>query len=209
MKISTLQLSHKREKQYHIEEAHDERIIEGIKTNSNSIIAEIYEVYFAKIRSMVLAFHNTILDPEDIFQEGLTRAIVNIQAGKFRKESSFATYLNSICRNICLKQLSRKNMLDIDGQPEIADENEANYELLNELLLIREQLDSRCRKIIDLRFAQDEATAVVPQNKCMSFDEIAENLGINAANARQRFKRCLEKLRLLVSKSQELSEYLS
>lgn len=206
MKISALQLSQKREKQYDITEGSETKIIEGIKNNSDSIIAEIYKVNFSKIKSMVLSFKNTILDPEDVFQEGLTRAIVNIQAGKFRRESSFATYLNSICRNICLKQLARKSTIDIDNEHDIADDEDSYFEILTELLLIKEQLDFKCRQIIELRFSlccNDEK----PNNKCMSFDEIAELIEISASNARQRFKRCLDKLRLLVGKSQELTEY--
>ena len=49
---------------------------------------------------------------EDIYQDGFTIAVVNIRNGKFRGESSFSTYLNSICRNICLKKLKESRSVE-------------------------------------------------------------------------------------------------
>ena len=55
-------------------------------------------------------------------------------------------------------------------------------------------MDESCRKIIDLRFGIDQQQEE-NRNKYMKFDEIARILEIKVDNARQRFKRCLEKLR--------------
>lgn len=208
MKTFTLRLSHSKAKSYHNTETSNEQIIEGILQNSNRVISEVYKQNFLKIKKMVWSFRNTILDPEDIFQEGLTRAIVNIQSGRFRGDSSFATYLNSICRNICLKQLSKKRTSELEQNSELVEE-ETHFELLNSLLGIKEQLDLNCQKIIDLRFSLDVRNDHENPSKCPSFEEIAELLQLSAANARQRFKRCLDKLRELVSQSSDLNEYFA
>ena len=208
MKVSVLRLSRTSENKYLADNGNDKKIIDGILQNSNPILTELYRQNFTGIKKMVWSFNNTILDPEDVFQEGLTRAILNIRAGKFRGESSFSTYLNGICRNICLKQLSKNNMKELLQSHTLADE-ENHFELLNSLLVVKEELEPNCRRIIDLRFALSETSDDEEPNKCPSFDEISELLGLSAANARQRFKRCLDKLRELVSQSPDLNEYFS
>jgi len=159
---------------------------------------------------MVLAFRNTVLDPDDIFQEGLTRTVMNIRESRFRGESSFYTYLNSICRNICLKELSKIKVINAEISDRMEDENSLDFELLNRLLEVRKQLNEPCLEIIDLRFdliepATDEL--IIPTT-CRSFEEIAEILSLTAVNARQRFKRCLDKLRGFVLNNDELKEYM-
>jgi RNA polymerase sigma factor (sigma-70 family) len=205
MKTSILQLSHIREKTYHSLETPDDLIIEGILQNSNQIIAEVYHQNFTKIKKMIWTFKNMTLEPEDIFQEGFTRAILNIRAGRFRGESSFATYLNGICRNICLKQLSKKGFSQPELYPE-QNEEENHFEKLKILLQVKEQLNEKCKNIIDLRFSLNESGDTGEPDKCLSFDEIADRLQLSAVNARQRFKRCLDKLRELISSSPDLSE---
>lgn len=182
----------------------DESIIMGIINHDEAAIGAVYREYHQKIKKMVYTFRNTTLDPDDIFQEGLTRAIINIREGRFRGESSFMTYLNSICRNICLKELSHKQTDPIGSRDLPVENNPINFEALDQLLQIRNQLDEKCRSIIDLRFGlESEETG-----KSKAFEEIAAELGLSPDNARQRFKRCLDKLREFVNENVELKEML-
>jgi len=178
----------------------NEDIVSGICNNQDWAIIAIYKTQYESIKNMVYSFRNIRLEPEDIFQEGLTRIILNIRAGKFRGESSLATYLNSICRNICLKLLARPNPMP-HNEDLVSDEsdNDNYYELLAFINKIKEQLGNGCREIIDLRFKQSEGvTTTDDNNKLHGFDEIAQKLDITVDNARQRFKRCLDQLRKLV-----------
>ena len=111
----------------------DNELIKGIKINEDWAVGYVYKTQFKTIKKMVYSFRNTILEPEDIFQEGLTRIILNIRKGKFRGESSLSTYFNSICRNICLKILANPNPLPTNENlvPE-EPETENYYELLEE-----------------------------------------------------------------------------
>lgn len=179
----------------------DEDIISGISENQDWALNVIYKTQYNSIRKMVYSFKNLRLEPEDIFQEGLTRIILNIRTGKFRGESSLFTYFNRICRNICLKILANPNPLPTDENlvPE-EPENENYYELLVFISKLKKQLGDSCRDIIDLRFKQAEQIqeAGITDNKLLGFDEIAEKLDITVDNARQRFKRCLNQLRKMV-----------
>lgn len=209
MKTISISLSHSHTKRYNKTEYSDAEIISGILGNEDAIIRHIYKKYFIKIKQMVFTFNHTALYTEDIFQEGLTRAVINIREGKFRGESLFYTYLNSICRNICLKELSQMKRRNDELKEEVMDENETNFESIALLLEVRKQLKGDCREILDLRFdltEQDENNLSAPSG-CRSFDEIAALLNLNAANARQRFKRCFDKLRELVMNDPDLNEY--
>jgi len=210
MKTISIPLSHFHTKRYNKLDYSDAEIISGILGDEDVIIRHIYKKYFIKIKQMVFTFNHTALYPEDIFQEGLTRAVINIRKGKFRGESSFITYLTSICRNICLKELSRMKGRNDELKEEVMDENETNFEVIALLLEVRKQLKGDCREILDLRFdltEQDENKLSTPSG-CRSFEEIAGLLGQNAANARQRFKRCFDKLRELVMNEPDLNEYI-
>jgi len=186
----------------------DKNIINGIHNNSNQIMIPVYQQNFVKIKKMVRLFRNTTLDPEDIFQEGLTRTIMNIRAGKFKENSSFATYLYGICRNICLKQLSKIQTTELKQNQDFVEEDN-HFNLLDNLLKVKEQMDDRCKTIIDLRFSLKGNIDKGDSNKCYSFDEISDKLHLSAANARQRFKRCIDKLRERISSTPELKEYFA
>ena len=176
-------------------------LITGIIQNQDWAIREIYKTQYVVIKKMVYTFRNTTLEPNDIFQEGLTRAILNIRKGKFNQHSTFSTYLNGICKNICLKQLhQKKNISVIKKQTPEFQEEDLYYEMLSLINRIKAHLNTNCREIIDLRFNQDDKQTdkLNPKNKLTGFEEIAERLNITTDNARQRFKRCLKQLRKMV-----------
>lgn len=86
-------------------------LIKGILNNDSLIIRQIYLENYEKIKVMVLNFNNIRIDPQDVFQEGLTRAVINIRKGVFKGESKFSIYLYGICRNICLNEYKEKKLL--------------------------------------------------------------------------------------------------
>jgi len=187
----------------------DKDIVDGICENSNVVFGYIYKSYYPKIKSMVWSFRNTLLQPDDVFQEGLTRVVMNIRNGKFRGDSSFYTYLNSTCRNVCLKELSKHRFLPPETDVEYETGGE-NYELLGALVDLMHRLDEKCRTIIDLRFnisAQNDAENPEETRKSTPFETVAEQTGLSQANARQRFKRCIDKLREMVLQNPEINEY--
>jgi RNA polymerase sigma factor (sigma-70 family) len=179
----------------------EQELIEGLRQNEDWAVREIYVTQFKAIKKMVYTFKNISLEPDDIFQEGLTRAILNIQAGKFKNNSAFNTYLNGICKNICRKQLEKQNMLPIANEPESTESiNENYYEMLSFVNQLKAQLNLLCREIIDLRFKQnsEQPTEKNKGNKLPGFEEIARKLDITSDTARQRLKRCLDQLRKMI-----------
>ncbi len=175
----TLKLSHFVFSRNKTSEIKDEDLVDGILNNSNKAIEQIYKRYYPKIKRMVWSFKNTILQPEDIFQEGLTRTILNIREGKFRGDSSLYTYLNSTCYNLCLKELSKHRSAEITKDVELEEENDS-FELYAPLLGILNQLDKQCHSIIDIRFnlsAQNNMDNPEEARKSIPFEAVAGQIG--------------------------------
>jgi len=208
MKIIPFSLSHSQGKKYNTTNSSDEQLIRSILNHDEAALRAVYKEFYQKIRKMVYTFRNTVLEPDDVFQEGLTRAVMNIREGKFRGESSFCTYLNSICRNICLKELEHQKTIAIDKRDFIQEEDGTDFGLLQQVLDIRGKLEEKCRDIIDLRFdLVKNPSNPMEQAKIPGFEEIGEKLGLTPDNARQRFKRCLGKLKELIKNDPELNIY--
>ena len=185
--------------QEHKNRLSEKELIAGIKNNNTKVISLIYQNNYERIKNMVHGFKYLSIEPEDVFQEGLTRAIINVKNGKFNGTSSFSTYLYGICRNICLKDYQKNknlSLLNNDNEFKIAEEESEYFEALANILKAKENIDENCRKIIDLRFGFEDSSG---KNKAMRFDAIAERLNISPDNARQRFGRCLKKLKKLMS----------
>lgn len=181
-------------------------IIDGIQNNDSKVIKTIYKNEYGRIKSMVLGFRNLRVDPEDIFQEGLTRAVINVRNEIYRGDSTFSTYLYGICRNLCLKECNRKKPFLTDSYQDIREADEIDhFDLLQLISKTKQRLNEECRKILDLRFGLG---GNIDSEEGMRFDDIATDLGINAANARQRFKRCLDKIRTLMYENPLFHELL-
>lgn len=183
-------------------------LIAEIQLNNQKTIANVYNLNKDKVRKLVWSFKNLSLDADDIYQEGFSFAIFNIQEGKFRSESNFSTYLMAICRNLCLKQLSKNQTMELTEHHDVIEETH-EYDLLNELIKYKLELGDKCREILDLRFAMGNSVSHAAPNKCLSFEDIATELNITQVSARQRFKRCLDKLKEFVLASPELKQYVS
>jgi RNA polymerase sigma factor (sigma-70 family) len=184
-----------------IQDQDEKELIDGILGNSNIVISKIYHSNAQKVKRMVWSFKNLSLDPDDIFQEGLTIALLNVHEGKFRGESSFSSYLNSICRNLCLKQLSKKRHVELTDNHDLIETADVNLGVIEKVLEFKNKIGEKCREVIDLRFSLGEHINHENPNKCLSFEMIAEQLSITQVSARQRFKRCLDQLRELVDSS--------
>ncbi|MDY0343026.1 MAG: sigma-70 family RNA polymerase sigma factor [Lentimicrobium sp.] len=194
-------LSHLSNLGYNKQKYTESEILEGVKNNDNKMYRFIYKSYYPGIKSMVVGFHSLALDADDIFQDGLVTASRNVMEDRFRGDSTFYTYLTSICRNKCFKQLEQAGKFrPANPKIEISEEPAADLEdLIYRLTVLKDKMDEKCRQIIELRFGLKDG--IKGQNNLsdsgsnVRFEEIATILKIEPDNARQRFKRCLEKLR--------------
>jgi RNA polymerase sigma factor (sigma-70 family) len=174
----------------------EKKLVEGLLNGDPKIINYIYKRNLPFIRDMTNQYQNMLLEAGDVLQEGMTRALINVRAGKFNKQSSFHTYLYGICKNICLKETERTKKIEEVENQLINETNDENYfDLLKTVLKVKNRLEDKCLEIINMRFNLDRnETGLEGTQKLLPFDQIAEKLGLEADNARQRFSRCLKKL---------------
>jgi len=203
----------------------EEDLVKGLQEGSGEMIRFIYKKNMAAITHLVNRFPHIIPETEDVIQEGMTRLIMNIRDGKFSGKSSVHTYLYSICRNICLKENERwmrdkrvaeedtyaRNPLGVEtGAIEMEDED-GYFDQIKLVMKAKKQIGEICVEIIDARFGLSDAGyspslsgegARGRGSRLIPFEEIAEGLGISHDNARQRFKRCMDKLIHIVQVAQ-------
>lgn len=205
MKKDVSAMSHLPAFGYYRKKYNETEIFDGIKANNDDMIRYIYKNFFPGIKAMVRSFHTLYLDSEDVFQEGLTRAIVNIRENKFSGKSSFYTYLTAICRNVCQKEIRKSGKTNAGSKNDLADNDTKtpDDELINRMTILKDKMDEACKQIIDLRFGIQEDKILLPEEGASPentrFEEIARQLNIETDNARQRFKRCFEKLKIALS----------
>jgi RNA polymerase sigma factor (sigma-70 family) len=215
MKINKSDLSQIFVSGYNKQKYTEDEILDGILNNSDKMIRYIYKNYFPGIKSMVYGFHSLALDADDVFQDGLVAASRNVAEKRFNGDSNFKTYLTSICRNICLKQMERAKKMQVAASihSESYDQEPDPDELIYRLTTLKDKMEEKCRQIIDLRFGLTngvlETAAMLGTSSNMRFEEIATHLNIEPDNARQRFKRCLEKLRETVFNDSAWNEILT
>ena len=174
----------------------ENEIIAGLINEETDVIKFIYYKYFPAIQSLVKQYDGLKAQDKDVFQEGLTRAIINIRNGKFKGGSLFSTYLYSICKNICRKEIEidrKENSLTYDFTTDDEEDDEI-FETYNRLLMLKNKLDKLCIEIIDLRMGLNSKKSN-DGYKSLRFNEIAKLLNISHDNARQKFTRCLKKLK--------------
>jgi RNA polymerase sigma factor (sigma-70 family) len=194
----------------------EEEILDGLKNNNDKVIRYIYKSYMPGIKSMVYGFRSLVLDPEDVFQDGIISAMKAVQNQSFRRESSFKTYFSSICINICKNQLRKSSIIikDPNDPPETFEKESNQEELITRMIWMKNNMvDEKCRQIIELRFGfatnYPGVSLIQDSESNVRFEEIAKTLNIEANNARKRFQRCLEKLREIVFDDKVWAEILS
>lgn len=181
------------------------KLIRGINQNDPKILRAIYKENFQKIANMVHNFHNVYLDADDIFQDGLTQAVINVKNGKFNGDSLFSTYLFGICRNICLKEYNKqKGIYSVPIQDSEDETDDDYFDNIKIVLELKNKLQEECKKIIDLRFG---IGSIEMNKEELRYEAIAEKMNILPDNARQKFKRCMSKLLELVNQTKLMQNF--
>lgn len=171
------------------------KLVDGIKKNDPDTIRSIYHEHYQSIKSMVNNFKYISLDPQDVFQEGLTIVVINVRKGSFKGDSNLSTYLYGICRNICLKEYNKKIKTTEIKDVEQEVEND-NFDVIKRMIEVKDLLDEKCKTIIDLRFGIGNENDTGRVNR---FEKIAVELKITSDTARQRFSRCMIKLKQIMA----------
>jgi RNA polymerase sigma-70 factor (ECF subfamily) len=146
---------------------------------------------------------------EDIFQDTFVKAIVTLKQGRYTENGKFQAWIVRIAHNLIIdyyRQERSENTISNDQQ-EVDLLNNINYcDQTVEDWIIREQIHSDIRKLIDGLPDNQREVVLLRYYKNMSFKEIADYTGvsINTALGRMRYavlnmKRKAEQSKMILS----------
>lgn len=166
-------------------------ILKGIRTKNNKVLQLIYAENYPLIKSYIQRKNGNSHDAEDILQESLILIFKKVSTNGITLESSFSTYLFSVCRFLWLRELEKRKLefsdeleqdliekIDIDL---IDDPDKFEKQSLIQKCLLK--LDPECRMLLMMYY--DNAP----------MEDISENLGFsNNARTRKKKFNCKKKL---------------
>ncbi|GIV20901.1 MAG: RNA polymerase subunit sigma-24 [Armatimonadota bacterium] len=182
----------------------DAALVARCKENDLSAFEEIVQRYQHKIYGYVKRLVLNETDAEDITQEVFLKALSALH--HFREESSLQTWLfriaTNLCRDLHRRRQREKGWLSLwrraDGEKDEGDEcsieiPDAHYD--PEKMLLREELSDLLQQAIDhLPIAMREVL-VLHDLESLSYEEIAQALGIPLGTVKSRLFHARARLR--------------
>lgn len=189
------------------EAALDAVLVQRFNAGDETAFVQIMERYQARIFSTVLNLLHNRTDAEEVVQDTFIRAHRGL--GKFRGDSSLATWLYRIAVNLARNRywyffrrrrqdsLSLDHALGEEGDATFADivasadqdpaQEAATSEFTDLIAKCMEQLDRRQREILTMRNVLN-----------LPYEEIARTLRINVGTVKSRIARARESLRAML-----------
>jgi len=134
-------------------------------------------------------------DAEDITQEVMLKVFHSLKG--FAGNSKLSTWLYSIASNACLDHLRKHQQAAIFSAPMYEGEQVPVHDAVDDKIQVDKALaglDERDRLIINLRYTVG-----------LTLDEIAETLNMKNSAAKMRYYRAMEKLRAILSETENQS----
>jgi RNA polymerase sigma factor (sigma-70 family) len=180
--------------------SNDASLIEGLCAGEKTVLKEIYDRFFVKVKTFVLQNKGAVSDAEDVFHNALIQLYVRLKKRELTIKSSFEAYLFTTCKNLWRRELNKKRVTKAKVVELEDKETENAFALLEqeqwELYIEKFQLLSEnCRKILTLLF------------NGTSYDEIVSTFSYaSKVVARQRVFKCKAKLTKLIQEDVKFSK---
>ena len=148
-----------------------------------------FEELYRRNRRKIWGFvHSKIRDSaraEDVFQAVFLK--LHHSRAQYREGFAFTPWLFVIARSVVTDSLraGRVRVGEVSAGEEIEDIAEATPDLGSEVVIPMDQVSALDRKALELRYEQD-----------LSFEEMAQALGVSSQSARQRVSRAVRALRV-------------
>ncbi len=191
----------------------NDALISRAKDGDADAFEEIVREYEKTVYNLALRYCGNSHDAYDISQDVFLRVYRSIDT--FKGQSKFSTWLFQLATNICIdycRKNSRRKEVGIvlsdddgdDTQLDIPDESQIPEKIYEEL-----QLRDDIAKCIDKLSDEHRMVLVLRDIDGMSYNEICDILGVELGTVKSRLFRAREKLRSILIKSGNFSEYIS
>lgn len=172
----------------------DNEIIEGIRQNNQAVLHAFYKMHFGSIHHLVVQNGGDEQEAKDVYQDGVIVLYEKIRDNKLALSSSLKTFLYSICRNLWLKQLDRKDkhVGKIEDQEEffVVEEEEVKdmQDEINRhegMKLALDKLGEPCKSLITDYYIND-----------LNMQQMTAKFGYtNADNTKNQKYKCMNRLK--------------
>ncbi len=165
----------------------DEELLKELKgkpKKTEQAFTEIYNRYAQNVTAYCVGIIKNRTTAEDIFQETFIKFYKYVQDDNHVK--SIRALLITIARNLCLNYLrDRISFEEIDESitPRVIENTYEDSELFEIVMNIADTLDMKYKEVFVLREIEG-----------LSYNEIAETLGITVINAKTRARRAKEQI---------------
>jgi RNA polymerase sigma-70 factor (ECF subfamily) len=186
------------------------KLIQRAQEGSSDAFGELVRSYEKFIFNVACRMFSNAEDASDIAQEALIKAYKNIN--KFDFNSSFSTWLYRITVNVCIDEMRRrkgKETYSIDAEDEenglfmqLEDTSEGAEEGV-----IRKETVSEVRRAIDKLSEEHKMVIILRDLQDLSYEEVAETLGINVGTVKSRLARGRKSLKDIIIKQREQNEH--
>jgi len=186
------------------EVALDQTLVARFKSGDESAFNEMVSRYWGRIYSMVLHLLRNQQDAEEVTQDAFIRAHRGL--ANFRGESAFSTWLYQIATNLARNRYwywwrrKRDHTVSID-QPIAADNDTPLSEVFAAELetpedaTVTQEFVSRIAEGMEKLSPKHREILILRNVKNLSYEEIAEILGISVGTVKSRIARARESLR--------------
>lgn len=182
-----------------------EDVIEGLLSNNQSVIRQLYVKNYPKIEALILKNNGNTQDAKDIYQEAFIALWKKVRSQSFelKNESAVDGFLYQVSKNKWMDHLRsagyKKNVSydlltesGVEKIPEgVLDTAQEENKKLKQVLEAYKHLGYECKALLKKFYYEKQ-----------SMNDIASELLLDPASCRNKKYRCMQKLRELTLKNQ-------
>ncbi len=167
-----------------------------------------FEVLLSRHKDRVYNFINSKVQDrtiaDDIFQDTFIKVINTLKVGKYNEEGKFLPWVMRIAHNLIIDFFRKSNRLPLFNNN--YDDFDifsvlSNNELNAEKSMIKDQILSDVRKLVDELPDDQQEVLIMRIYKEMSFKEISETTGVSINTALGRMRYALINLRKIIEEN--------
>jgi RNA polymerase sigma-70 factor (ECF subfamily) len=177
----------------------DPDLVKVIKNNDEEFFKILFRLYYSRLCVYAATFVRVPDLAEEIVQETFiklweNRAVINV-------EKSFRAYIFRSVHNNCINYLKNSEVMrrqSAQMREEILYHNEVALRHLSSAIiddLISEELEKKLNNVLDAMPPQARKIFMLSRFDQLSYQEIADDMGISVNTVKTQMKRALAKLR--------------
>lgn len=184
-------------------------LIKKAQQGDSNAFGELIMAYEKFVFNVACKMFSNQEDAADIAQEALIKAYKNID--KFDFNSSFSTWLYRITTNTCIDEMRKRKGKETYSIDEEDEESGLSIQIKDTSpdaseTVIQQETVSEVRRAIDKLSDEHKTVIILRDFQDLSYEEVAETLGINVGTVKSRLARARKNLKDIILKDREQKE---